>query len=184
MPETAAAIQKHLGFELPENTEPAFYDLGTISAWGMIKPGTSMPKAVSLFPRLDPEAILSRAEPQKALEKKKKKQDLAPEIGLDEFAKVDLRAATILSAEKVVKADKLLKLEIDLGDEKRTVVAGLSKFYTPEELTGKTVIVVANLKPAKLLGIRSEGMVLAAVEDKDGAVAVLDRPMPAGTRLK
>jgi methionyl-tRNA synthetase len=63
-------------------------------------------------------------------------------------------------------------------------VAGLSKFYTPEELTGKTVIVVANLKPAKLLGIRSEGMVLAAVEDKDGAVAVLDRPMPAGTRLK
>ena len=89
------------------------------------------------------------------------------EIVFDDFAKVDLKAGTILSAEKVEKADKLLKLEIDLGFEKRTIVSGIAMHYKPEEIIGKQVVVVANLAPRKMRGIESNGMILMA-EDADG----------------
>lgn len=92
---------------------------------------------------------------------------LKPQIVYDDFAKLDLRVGTILKAEKVQKADKLLQLEIDLGFEKRTVVSGIAQHFTPEEITGKHVVVVANLAPRKMRGIESNGMILMA-ENKEG----------------
>lgn len=178
MPDTASTMQKHLG----QDPDRPFYLIDELYKWGVITPGTKMPKAVSLFPRIDPETIFK--EPAGDGNQNEEKSLTEPEIELDDFARIDLRAATVISAEKIAKADKLLKLEVDLGFERRTLVAGIAQFYTPEELTGKTVIVLANLKPAKLMGVRSQGMVLAAVDEENGAVAVLDRHIPAGTRLK
>ncbi|MBS0013345.1 MAG: methionine--tRNA ligase [Desulfobacterales bacterium] len=181
MPETAAVMQKHLGRD-PE-AKPGFYLIEEISRWGVIAPQTVLPKGISLFPRLDPEAIFNRPAQTPAPEKKQT-EPIAPQIDIADFAKVDLRAARVISAEKVAKADKLLKLEVDMGDETRTVVAGIAGLYAPEDLKGKTVVLVANLKPVKIRGIRSQGMVLAAVDEQQGAVAVINRPVPPGTRLK
>jgi methionyl-tRNA synthetase len=100
-------------------------------------------------------------------ENKLKKPNLKPEITIDDFAKIDLKTGTILSAEKIEKADKLLKLEIDLGFEKRTILSGIAKHFTPEEIVGKQVVVVANLAPRKMRGIESNGMILMA-EDQSG----------------
>jgi methionyl-tRNA synthetase len=95
-----------------------------------------------------------------------------PEIQFDDFAKLDMKAATVISCEKVAKADKLLKLEVDLGTEKRTIVSGIALHYTPEEMVGKQVIVVTNLAPRKMKGIESQGMILTA-EDSDGKLQLL-----------
>jgi len=96
-----------------------------------------------------------------------------PEIQYDDFARLDLRVATILSAEKVVKADKLLKLEIDLGFEKRTIVSGIALHFNPADLVGKQVIIVANLAPRKIKGIESNGMILSA-EDENGKLHLVN----------
>ena len=100
-----------------------------------------------------------------------------PEIVYDDFAKLELKAATVLACEKVQKADKLLKLEIDLGTEKRTIVSGIAQHYNPDELVGKQVIVVTNLAPRKMKGIESQGMILTA-EDKDGKLHLLQPQHP------
>jgi methionyl-tRNA synthetase len=94
-------------------------------------------------------------------------KDGKSEIGFDDFAKIDLKIGTILNAQKVEKADKLLQLEIDLGYEKRTILSGIAKHFSPEEIIGKQVVVVANLAPRKMRGIESNGMILMA-EDADG----------------
>ena len=99
-------------------------------------------------------------------------EEVAEEITIDDFMKVKLRTAKIVEAEKVKKSKKLVKLIVDLGDEKRQVLAGISQFYEPEDLLGKTVVVVANLKPAKLMGMESQGMILAA-NDADGALTIV-----------
>ena len=91
--------------------------------------------------------------------------EAAAEITIEEFSRIKLRVAEVLAAAKVANADKLLQLEVKVGDERRTIVAGIARYYSPEELVGKKVIIVANLKPAKLRGIVSQGMVLAAVDD-------------------
>jgi methionyl-tRNA synthetase len=98
---------------------------------------------------------------------------LKAEITYDDFAKLDLRIGTILSAEKVAKADKLLKLEVDLGSEKRTIVSGIALHFKPEELAGKQVVIVANLAPRKLKGIESNGMILSA-EDANGKLHLIN----------
>ena len=105
-------------------------------------------------------------------------------IGIEEFQKVQLKVAKILEAERVPKSTKLLKLQVDLGTERRQIVAGIGKKYEPEGLVGKTIVVVANLKPAKLMGIESQGMVLAA-GDKDmlGLLGVSEE-IPVGTKVK
>ncbi len=107
-----------------------------------------------------------------------------PKISIDDFFKVQLRVAQVLEVEKIENADKLLKLKIDLGDEQRQLVAGIAKAYTPEQLIGKRIIVVANLKPAKLRGVVSEGMLLAADLDGRPIVASFDDPVPAGTQVR
>jgi methionyl-tRNA synthetase len=95
-----------------------------------------------------------------------------PEIQYEDFSKLDLKAGTVLACEKVAKADKLLKLEIDLGSEKRTIVSGIALHYTAEEMIGRQVVVVTNLAPRKMKGIESQGMILTA-EDKDGKLRLL-----------
>lgn len=114
--------------------------------------------------------------------KKTENDTSVPLITMDDFLKTELRVAEILTAEKIEKSEKLIKLTVSLGEEIRTVVSGIAKYYKPEELVGKHVIFVANLKPAKLMGIESQGMVLAASKDNDLVLPFVD--MPAGSRVK
>ena len=114
-------------------------------------------------------AVRNRTAPEKAEER----EPLKTEIQYDDFAKLDFRTGTILSAEKVKKADKLLKLSVDLGFEVRTVVSGIAEFFKPEEIIGQQVVVVANLAPRKLRGIQSQGMILMA-EDAEGKLGFVN----------
>jgi methionyl-tRNA synthetase len=115
----------------------------------------------------------STNENQQTEETSAKLEELKSEIVYDDFAKLDLRIGTILSAEKVEKADKLLKLQVDLGFEKRTIVSGIAQHFTPENLLNKQVIVVANLAPRKMRGIESQGMILTA-EQPDGKLILVN----------
>ena len=105
-------------------------------------------------------------------------------VTFDEFKKMDLRVALILKAERVPATTKLLKLEVDLGTEKRTMVAGIADTYAPEELVGKKLVVIANLKPAVIRGIESQAMLLAAEVDGKATIAFFDRDIPAGAKVK
>ena len=104
-------------------------------------------------------------------------------IGIEDFLKVDLRIAKVISAEKVEGSEKLLKLTVSLGNEERTIVAGIAKYYSPEELVGKKIVIVANLKPRKIFGIESQGMLLAASDGEKLSVIVPDRDIPEGAKL-
>ena len=104
-------------------------------------------------------------------------------ITIDDFAKVDLRVAKVIEAEKVEKADKLLKMKLQVGEETRQVVSGIAKYYTPEEMVGKTLILVANLKPAKLRGIESQGMILAASNENGLSLVTIDKDLGSGARV-
>jgi methionyl-tRNA synthetase len=107
-----------------------------------------------------------------------------PQITIDEFAKIELKTAKVLSAERMPKSEKLLKLQVSLGSEQRQIVAGIGKRYEPEALVGKTIVIVANLKPAKLMGIESQGMVLAAGDSEvHGLITILEE-VDAGTKVK
>ena len=105
-------------------------------------------------------------------------------MGIEDFVKVDLRVGKIVSAERVPKSEKLVKLAVDIGTETRQVVAGIGKSYSPEALMGKFIVIVANLKPAKLLGVESHGMLLAASSGEGVAVVTLDREIEPGTKVK
>jgi len=177
MPDTAATMQRHLGLD----PEAPFYLMDRLRSWGKLPTGIQIPKGVSLFPRIDRRA----AEPPAGAGQRAEDAHAAvkPEIDLAEFSRIDLRVATVVRAEAVARAKKLLKLEIDMG-EKRTLVAGIAGSYTPEDLVGRQVIVVANLKPAKIMGIVSNGMVLAAVEDDRPHLAIVDGPVAPGTPLR
>jgi methionyl-tRNA synthetase len=106
------------------------------------------------------------------------------QITIDDFMKIQLKTAKILTAERVPKSEKLLKLQVTLGSEQRQIVAGIGKKYEPEELIGKTIVIVANLKPAKLMGVESQGMVLAAGDSEvRGLITILEEVDP-GTKVK
>jgi methionyl-tRNA synthetase len=111
---------------------------------------------------------------------------LAPQITIDDFAKVDLRVAKVLVAERIPKADKLLRLEVDLGFEKRQILAGIAEYYAPETLIGRKVVIVANLAPRKMRGLESNGMVVAASIGEHGSpvLAGFLEDVPLGARLK
>jgi methionyl-tRNA synthetase len=170
MPDTAGRMQKQLGLD----PGAPFYLLEELKLWKPLPPGTRLPKTVMLFPRIEtavgPKALAAAA-------------DIKPEIGIDDFRKIDLRVATVVNAEPVPKAKKLLKLDIDLG-ERRTIVAGIAEHYTPESLIGRQIIVVANLKPVKLMGILSQGMLLAAGEDAGPVLIMPDREVGRGVALR
>ena len=179
MPRTPERIFEQLGV-----TEPELKTWDSVKAFGAFKSGTIVHKGAALFPRLDVDKELKELqamlpahdgeEPNKEESKPEKQQKAQkpakaekPDDGMitiDDFSKIDLRLAKVIAAEKVEKSDKLLKLTLKVGDSERTVVSGIAKYFTPEEMVGKTVTVVANLKPAKLRGIMSEGMILCAAD--------------------
>ncbi|MFH2099846.1 MAG: methionine--tRNA ligase, partial [Pseudomonadota bacterium] len=172
MPGTALAMFERLGLPPGDAARGA----GT---WGSLSPGTKVSDPGALFPRVEYKAGEEAAAP-KALDPPVKE-----EIGMEDFARVDLRVGTVLAAEKVKKAKKLLALTVDLGEAApRTVVAGIALSYTPEDMVGRQVVVVANLKPAKLMGVMSQGMALAAVSGGGLCLAGFDGPVAPGTPLK
>ena len=165
-----------------------------LATFGISSGDWKVQKGKPIFPRLDVKEemdyILSqmRGTTPKQEEQRTKvatieKPDVE-EITIDDFAKVELRVAEVLQAEKVKKADRLLKLKLDLGFETRQVVSGIAKYYAPEELVGQKVIVVANLKPVTLRGERSEGMILAGEDNGVLKVATIDPQIPNGTKIK
>jgi len=179
MPGTAAKMQKHLGLDPRE----PFYLLDRLKTWKTIKPGTQLPKSIVLFPRIEPGDKKGGQGQAVEPEKSTRHPEIKPEITIEQFGTVDLRVATVVRAEAIPRAKKVLKLEVDLG-QKRIIVAGIAEKYTPEELVGKQVIVVANLKPAKLMGIVSNGMLVAAVDESGPTLATLDSSVEPGTPLR
>ena len=107
-----------------------------------------------------------------------------PQITIDEFMKIQLKTAKVLSAERVPKSEKLIKLQVSLGTEQRQIVAGIGKKYEPDALIGKTIVIVANLKPAKLMGIESQGMVLAAGDTDVQGLLTIQEEVDSGTKVK
>ncbi|MBI4637059.1 MAG: methionine--tRNA ligase [Candidatus Rokubacteria bacterium] len=142
-----------------------------------LSPGGRVQKVSGLFPRLEP-PTRGDARPEEGVTGKP-----GSRITIDEFGKVELRVAEVLAAEPVPKSKKLLKLTVSLGTEQRTVVAGIAEHYAPADLVGKRVVVVANLEPARLMGVASDGMVLAGSSGERLAVVVLDRDLPSGARV-
>ncbi len=145
--------------------------------FGALKEGAEVVKLPPIFPRIDIKREL--AEVEKAVKEQKKPQDAdkkaeakKPEISIDEFGKVELKVGEVIACEKVAKSEKLLHETVKIGGEVRSVVSGIAKFYTPEEMVGKRVVVVTNLKPVKLCGVLSEGMILCADDGKGGLALV------------
>ncbi|MFC1888567.1 methionine--tRNA ligase [Thermodesulfobacteriota bacterium] len=142
--------------------------------WNAMKPGTKIGKSVPLFPRIE-EDMESEVK-----EEEKEGSDL---IDMETFLKAEIRTARVLEAEPVPGSKKLLKLKVDAGEE-RAIVAGIGKVYRPEDLVGKTILVVFNLQPAKIMGVQSEGMLLAAGDDDDLSVATFDKETAPGLRVR
>ncbi len=166
----------------------------TLNEENVIKAGTKViDKGVPIFPRLDSEEEVTYIRDQmrgsvKTTEQPKaevvENKEEVPEITIDDFMKVDLRVATVTACDKIPKADKLLKLQLDLGYEQRQVVSGIAEYYKPEELIGRKVIVVANLKPVKLRGELSQGMILAGSKDGILTLATVDEKLENGAKVK
>ncbi|MBW2589908.1 MAG: methionine--tRNA ligase [Deltaproteobacteria bacterium] len=177
MPDTALQMQKHLGMDVSE----PFYNLDRLHAWKSLKPGTKLLKSITLFPRIDLKKI--KADIKRETEAGDRVFEIKPEITFEELAKIDFRVGTVVHVEGIPKAKKLLKLEVDIG-EKRIIVAGISESYNADDLTGKQVLIAANLKPAKIMGVLSNGMLLAAVDDKVCSIATFDKKMKPGTSVR
>lgn len=178
---------------MPNTPEKIFVQIGvhddrlksleSLENFGAIQEGTMVHKREALFPRVDIKAELGQLESGKkeTVEAKKtdiqnaeqEKEHLANIISIDDFAKVEMRVGTVLTCEKMEKSDKLLKFVLDMGKEQRTILSGIAKFYTPESLVGKQLIVVTNLAPRKMRGIESQGMILSAVHSNDAGEEVL-----------
>lgn len=184
MPDTVVKIFDQIG--APE--EARAYE--TADKFGILPANVTVHRGETLFPRIDAQKELAELEAEEkaakapAAEEKKEEIILEPEIGIEDFSKVELRVAKIIACEKVPKAKKLFKIQLDDGMGGRQIVSGIAQHYTPEELIGKKIIVVANLKPAKLCGVESSGMLLAGNRE-DGSVCVtfIDDSVPVGTRL-
>lgn len=179
MPETAEKIFKQI------NTQVTSYD--SLKKFGGLKAGEKVGTAEPLFSRLDSEKLLAdiaeAAKKAQEAEKPKKEIEQKPEITIDDFAKVELRVAKVEACEPVKKAKKLLKLTLDDGAGKRTVASGIAQYYKPEDLIGHNVILVANLKPAKLCGVESCGMILAA-DSNDSVKVIFADDMEVGSTVR
>lgn len=195
MPQLPAKVWRQLGI----SQEETLHSWESLNKWGGIAAGTKVTRGEVLFPRIEEPkeepALSVESKPVKET-KPEKAQDQQPKggkpmstteeelISIDDFAKVQLKIAQVLAAEKVEGADKLLKLEVAVGEEKRTIVAGVALHYSPEEMVGKHIVVVANLKPAKLRGITSQGMLLAASNGEVLEVLSITKDIPSGSRVK
>lgn len=188
IPTTARRIWAQLN--LPQNFDEI--RISDIEGWGKTPVGIQINKPEQLFPRIEIEEEKLEAKKEvKENKKAKKEEQKAPEkakenedgmICIEDFSKIDLRVVEILAAEPVPKTDKLMKIQVSLGDEERTVVSGIAKHYKPEDLIGKHVVLVANLKPAKLRGVMSHGMLLAA--SKGDELQIVETTMPVGSKVK
>ncbi|MBO5936580.1 MAG: methionine--tRNA ligase [Clostridia bacterium] len=181
MPETSKAILSQI------NCDIADYD--SLSAFGALKAGATVGTATPLFARIDAEKMLADIEEQQkaaqANEKTIEEIEGVAKIGIEDFMKVDLRVATITDCEPVKRAKKLLKLTLNDGtNTPRTVASGIAKWYKPEDLIGKSVIVVSNLKPATLCGVESQGMILAADVSEDDVKVIFVDGVPAGSKVR
>ena len=181
MPELPPAVWNQLGADPEENK------LWTAVTWGGTKPGQVTIKEAALFPRIEIKEQDIPAEKEEMMSETNT-AEMVPlsneEISIEDFVKIDLRVAEVVACTKVEKADKLLQLEVKIGSEMRTIVSGIAKHYDPQELIGKKVIVVANLKPAKLRGIVSQGMILAASDEQILEVLHVQSPIVPGSRVK
>jgi methionyl-tRNA synthetase len=187
MPNSAQSICSQLGISV-EFTSPL---LRNKIEWGGLTPGTFIHKGPSLFPRIE-----SKPGARPVTESSVPSQPTAPappsvpaspappQITIDEFMKIQLKTAKVFSAERVPKSEKLIKLQVSLGTEQRQIVAGIGKKYEPDALVGKTIVIVANLKPAKLMGIESQGMVLAAGDADVQGLLTIQEEVDPGTKVK
>ena len=173
IPGKAQELRRQLGLE------GQGFDLWSAEQWGVIPAGTRMQPGEPLFPRVDMGAL------EQAIEGGDAPLEHKPEVTMEDFAKLELRVAEVVACEPHPKADKLLVLTVKLGPEERTIVSGIRQWYRPEELVGKKVIVVANLKPVKLRGTLSQGMILSA-EDAEGnlSVSALERDIASGSEVR
>jgi methionyl-tRNA synthetase len=188
MPSTAEKITEQLGIENSVEKQ----GLESLASWGWVKAGTKSAPGPQIFPRIDDKTIAKilaeveggsdtapETKPKKAV-----KEEKLPEITIEDLMKIDLRTGKILEAEKVKKSKKLIKLKVDIGTETRQVLAGIAEAYEPDQLVGRTVIMAANLKPAKLMGIESQGMLFAGSDGNKIVLAGFDQELPEGTRVK
>ena len=196
---------------LPRSTEKIWRQLGQTEplsriqldqlAWGQLKPGTKIGKPEGIFPRVEKSETIERIE---AMEQEQNKAAEVPaaapastqagasaavapaKIGIEDFTKVEMRVGQVKSAERVAGADRLLQLQVDIGDEVRQIVAGIAMGYKAEDLIGRKVVVVTNLQPRKLRGVESNGMIVAASAGPDGAPVLPGflEDVPVGARLK
>ena len=180
LPDTAKKINEQLNTTVVEWATLSSFD-GTIA-------GTKVHKGENLFPRIDVDAKLAELEAIQAAQKKEVKREIQPikeEITIEDFEKLDLRVVKVLACEPIKGAKKLLKLKVDLGGEERQVVSGIAKYYKSEELVGKYVVLVANLKPVKLRGELSQGMILAASTDDDSLLTLVNPgELPTGSVVR
>ncbi|MGH7312819.1 MAG: methionine--tRNA ligase subunit beta, partial [Candidatus Rokuibacteriota bacterium] len=180
LPDAAARIRQALG----QTGEPGLAQ----AAWGGLQPGAPVSKLSGLFPRVDQRATVAEgpagdgtagaAGPARAGQ-----GEPTTPATKDQFARLDLRVAEVVAAEPVARSKKLLKLTVSLGGEPRTVVAGIAEHYRPEDLVGKKVVIVANLEPARLMGIESQGMLLAGSAEGRLSILIPDRDLPPGARV-
>jgi len=170
LPETSVKILRQIGMDTDTKL-----DLAHAADWSLLKPGATLTRGESLFPRVDKD--------NKKTVEVKKMIDAKPEIDYEDFSKVDLRVATITAAAMVPKSNKLVQLTVDIGEE-RTIVAGIGKDYKPEELIGKKIAVVSNLKPVKLMGVESRGMLLATDAAEGLSVLSFDRNAQTGAKIR
>ena len=183
LPETSDKINRQLNVSL------ATWD--SIASFDGTQAGTKVGAGEVIFPRIDVEKKLEELSKLQQQQKEKaaaseepKMEPIKPEITIEDFEKIDLRVVKVIECEPVKKANKLLKLKVDLGGEERQVVSGIAKYYKPEELVGKYVVLVANLKPVKLRGELSQGMILAASDEKDKLFVVDPGELPTGSIVR
>lgn len=181
MPASAVEMWKQLGLG-----DFAAANIQAAQVWGNYPADTKVCKGHALFPRYDLEEEIAENEEEKkeAQACPAAKEPTKPEITIDDFAKCDLRVGKVIACEKIPKAKNLLKFQIDLGTETRQIVSGISQHYAPDDLIGHCVVVVTNLKPVKLCGVESNGMILAALDGADKLQVVSADGMPAGSRVR
>lgn len=184
LPETAEAMRAQLGV-----SEEA-YTWQSILSYGGLPVGTVLKKGAALFPRIDVKKELAELSEMEQAAKaaaqaanKPAMLPVKPEITIDEVDKLDLRTAKVVAAEEVKKSDKLLKLTLQMGDEQRTIVSGIRPKYSAEQMVGRTIVIVANLKPAKIRGVESQGMILAVGDEGVDALLSTDVPVESGVSV-
>ncbi|MBR2108518.1 MAG: methionine--tRNA ligase [Ruminococcus sp.] len=180
MPETAKAI-----FEQTNCGETSY---ASLENFGGVKAGTKLNEAVPLFVRIDPKKLYEQIEAMQKENAKEEKtieeiEEVAPEIGIEDFAKSDIRVGEVKACEKVKKSKKLLKFDIDDGMGGRVIVSGIAQYYKPEDLVGKKVLFVANLKPVKLCGVESQGMILSAEKGDNLTLITVDNAIENGSKI-